>query len=180
MKVNHAIGAAVLVLAGQAMAAGPTIVPGGSAGLLENDFSLFYGQHVAGDVFSDVYSFDVGSAGLATTIAFEADASKFPDAGNLSFSFNYLALTDATFNAIAFDVDGSDGWSLSLVPLSGAGTYRVVVDGRVSGAIDPAVPGAYIGAIATSVAAIPEPSTYALMFAGLGAIGLVARRRRQV
>jgi hypothetical protein len=30
-----------------------------------------------------------------------------------------------------------------------------------------------------SVAAIPEPGTYALMFAGLGVVGLVVRRRRQ-
>ncbi len=30
-----------------------------------------------------------------------------------------------------------------------------------------------------NVAAIPEPSTYALMFAGLSVVGLVARRRRQ-
>jgi len=33
--------------------------------------------------------------------------------------------------------------------------------------------------LGTSVAPIPEPQTYALMLAGLGALGFVARRRRQ-
>jgi len=34
--------------------------------------------------------------------------------------------------------------------------------------------------IGVRVTAVPEPETYALMFAGLGAIGFIARRRRQV
>jgi hypothetical protein len=32
--------------------------------------------------------------------------------------------------------------------------------------------------LANSVAAIPEPSTYAMLMVGLGAVGLIARRRR--
>jgi hypothetical protein len=31
----------------------------------------------------------------------------------------------------------------------------------------------------TGVAPIPEPETYALMLAGLGAMGFIARRRKQ-
>jgi hypothetical protein len=36
------------------------------------------------------------------------------------------------------------------------------------------------GAISADVTAVPEPETYALMLAGLGVVGFVARRRRPV
>jgi len=36
----------------------------------------------------------------------------------------------------------------------------------------------YMGAICVTAAAVPEPGTYALMFGGLGAVGVVASRRR--
>ena len=38
--------------------------------------------------------------------------------------------------------------------------------------------GASGGSITNPVPAIPEPSTYALMLAGLGVVGFMARRRR--
>ncbi len=37
----------------------------------------------------------------------------------------------------------------------------------------------YIGAATATVSAVPEPSTYALMLAGLGLVGFMARRRKQ-
>ena len=45
-------------------------------------------------------------------------------------------------------------------------------DGTIEGAIDP-----FTGLLTvSSVAAIPEPGTWALWLAGLGAVGFVARR----
>jgi len=47
--------------------------------------------------------------------------------------------------------------------------------------VNPSVPagiGNYPEVDNVSVVAVPEPETYALMLAGLGALGLVARRRR--
>jgi hypothetical protein len=37
----------------------------------------------------------------------------------------------------------------------------------------------FVANTSTSVTPIPEPDTYALMLGGLGAVGLLARRRRQ-
>ncbi len=37
----------------------------------------------------------------------------------------------------------------------------------------------YIGAATATISSVPEPSTYALMLAGLGLVGFMARRRKQ-
>jgi hypothetical protein len=65
-----------------------------------------------------------------------------------------------------------DLWSLSAYGLS-SGTYTLTVTGTVVGTQG----GSYGGDIV--VAAVPEPETYAMLMAGLGLVGCVARRRKQ-
>ena len=66
---------------------------------------------------------------------------------------------------------GSSALNLSFGS-NGGGNYHLEVVGNTNGGQG----GIYNGAI--SVTAIPEPETYALMLAGLGAVGFVVARRR--
>jgi hypothetical protein len=130
-----------------------------------------------------------GSAGLFST----------PPAGGFSDSFIFTIATPATFSGIITsvvnggqDVDfasitlaGPSGlfsfanvnadpfeiWTLS-TPLLSVGSYTLTLLGTNSAAI-----GTYSGDVALS-AAVPEPSSYALMLAGAGVVGFVAMRRR--
>lgn len=67
----------------------------------------------------------------------------------------------------------TDNWELSANGLS-AGSYYIEVDGTVVGTGG----GSYGSDLTIAVAAVPEPGTYAMMAAGLGLLGFVARRKK--
>ena len=122
--------------------------------------------------------------------SFAAGAAPFTDTYNFSLigpntlsgivtTFNFmtlfgisglsLSLTGGTLLGAATDVNPADGYSFSGL---GLGNYALKITGDVTGTGG----GAYGGVM--QAAPVPEPETYALLLAGLGVIGFVARRRR--
>lgn len=111
---------------------------------------------VTGSYF-DTYTFSLSTASTITT-----------------FLTNNLPTTSLSGGFQLFSTSGSIGSGTFSAPLTAtlaAGDYSYLVFGSAG-----AKAGSYT--LASAVTAVPEPETYALFLAGLGAIGFLAARRR--
>ena len=99
---------------------------------------------------NNFYLWDIGSITGATSVT---------GAGTFTTNLSGLKITSAGFNTFV--------QSLGLLTLGKSALSGVTDFGTVTSTI-----------VAKNVAAVPEPSTYALMGLGLAAMGLVARRRQ--
>jgi hypothetical protein len=131
-------------------------------------------------------SFDfVVGAGFEGTLTivdavFGGDTFKVTNFGNLLGSTSSVPLADigsAVDHGDDFDAALADKSFSSAVFMLGAGSYRIGGFLDQSLLIDGQRLDATLGAVRLSVAPIPEPSTYAILLAGLAAVGLVVRRR---
>ena len=97
--------------------------------------------------------------------------------GGQDVDFSSIVITGPA-GSFGFNLLNPDPVELWALPAAGAllspGSYTLTLTGTNSAAM-----GSYGGNIAVSVAPpVPEPETYALLLAGLGALGFVARRRK--
>lgn len=118
----------------------------------------------------------LGGSGLVTESSGSSASGYVGAAGALDFGFrdNHGGLVHNTAGASMSLLSNPSFVVLGRrLPLSGATSYLLGFNDSYRGDadFDDLV-------VRVSVAPIPEPSTYALMLAGLGAVGFIARRRR--
>lgn len=93
--------------------------------------------------------------------------------GNGAMNLGSLTYAPNSLTPVLFSVLNSPSWSLYsfTVNVSAPSDYRLAFSTSSSLSVD--------NVSVSAVTAVPEPETYAMMLAGLGAIGFLSRRRKQ-
>ncbi len=162
MKKTILAATAAIAALGLAPAANATVVEGIQLST-SKVFDHFEGKASASGLQSDVFSFTLDVASYFTS----AKLSSVQGLGNIDFTAVNL---DGIYNFVVtngfFDTAEIAGVYLS------AGTHNLNVSYTSSGADV-----TYSGDIA--IAPVPEPTTWAMMVAGIAAVGMTMRRRSQ-
>jgi hypothetical protein len=164
MKALTLAAAALLTSAtGSFAATGPLDLSTGSTG--------FSNTPLAGS-FLDVYTFNAVSSFVLNASV----TTVLNGAQDVDFTSIFITGPSGTFNLMPLLADPVEVWATPAAGFQfGPGAYSLSLMG-----VNSAAAGSYGGNIAVSaVAAVPEPETYALMLAGLGAVGFIARKRRR-
>jgi hypothetical protein len=163
MNIQSLAAAALAATSLSAFAVGP-----GPLGAIDN-LPLTVSNVVAQGIFQDVYSFTLVGPGMLSGSAVAINSSVG------ATSYNILGLTvtlqDASFALVGSDNTPATGFTFNNLA---AGTYALNVLGYANGSEG----GSYAGDVLATTAPVPEPQAYALMLAGLAAVGFAASRRQ--
>jgi hypothetical protein len=177
-KTSQAI-IATLLLAGTAFSANAadashapkelTLNPSGGAA----NYSASFASGLAGSTFAEMFSFHVNGTSLLAADVTSTGISATSGLDLTGFAV-YSSNGTLLYSAVQKSNGIIDNWKLNSKNLVlGAGNYYLQVNGMINGA------GTLSGNIVLRAAAVPEADTYAMLLAGLGLVGFVARRRKR-
>ena len=144
---------------------------------------------IAAGAFQDAYTFTVNGVGgnITTGVASNTYADSFSQIAGFNVSIWRCGSLATCGTATDILVLGPNAGSPVPPPGSqfasvagniAAGAYYFDVAGTATGGLAAAYNGS-VDTVASTTPSVPEPETYAMMLAGLGLMGFVARRRRQ-
>ena len=166
MKLNAIIAAAALTLS-TAVHAAPTYQ--GAVNFVDPEFGLFSKGGLTGP-FDLYWDFVLAGGPWSATSSVTSRVN-----GTKDVDFSSVFLTDGvtTQNFIQSGFDPAEAWQLAPVTLLDNVVYEIHAIGSATG-------GAAFAGEVQLTAAVPEPSSVALVLIGLGAIGLATRRRSKI
>lgn len=170
INMNFTKTSVALAIAVSALAAGSAQATTFNAGVIGTTSQSFI--HTPG-FFQDTINFSIAApsnlTGAATSLKLSFASFTFLDIANLTVNLLNNSHPNGTVNYGSFAGNGT-GYTFNL---PAAGNYHIDITGVATG-----INGGTYG-VALTAAPVPEPETYAMLLAGLGVMGAIARRRKQ-